>query len=95
MHFLQNFKYNEIVRGRLNKGNFRLKAMHQNASLERVQDVCDPMKIIDLVKGDLNAILSEKESKAKLHEYLLALLNVNMTLKLSMMNILIIRNHWV
>ena len=69
--------------------------MHQNASLEILQDVCDPMKIIDLVKGDLNAILSEKESKAKLQEYLVTLLNVNMTLKLSMMNILIIRNRWV
>ena len=33
MHYLQKFKYNEIIRGRLNKGNFRLKSMHQNASL--------------------------------------------------------------
>ena len=69
--------------------------MHQNASLEMLQDVCDPMKTIDLVKGDLNAILSEKESKAKLQEYFWKLFNVNMTLKLSMMNILIIRNRWV
>ena len=73
MHYLQNYKYNEILRGRLNKGNFRLKAMHQNASLgdsdvEMPQDVCDPMKIIDLVKGDLNAILSEKDSETKLQE---------------------------
>ena len=47
--------------------------MHQNASLgdsdvEMPQDVCDPMKIIDLVKGDLNAILSEKDSETKLQE---------------------------
>ena len=28
MHYLQNFKYSEILRGRLNKGVFKLKAMH-------------------------------------------------------------------
>ena len=96
MHYLQNYKYNEILRGRLNKGNFRLKAMHQNASLgdsdvEMPQDVCDPMKIIDLVKGVLNAILSEKDSETKLQENHWTLLNV----KLRMMNLSIIRNHWL
>ena len=63
--------------------------------MEMPQDVCDPMKIIDLFKGDLNAISSEKESEAKLQEYLWTLSNVNMTLKLSMMNLLIIRNRWL
>ena len=67
MHYLQNFKYNEIIRGRLNKGNFRLKAIHQNASLEpddveMPKDVCDPMKVIDLVKGNITALLMEENS---------------------------------
>ena len=56
MDYLQIRKYNEIIRGRLNKGNFRLKSLHQNASLEpndveMPKDVCDSIKIIDLVKN--------------------------------------------
>ena len=71
MHYLQKFKYNEIIRGRLNKGNFRLKSMHQNASLspedvDMPNDVCDPLKIIDLVKGDINALSLEESSEPEL-----------------------------
>ena len=71
MNYLQNFKYNEIIRGRLNKGNFRLKSMHQNASLEpddveMPKEVCDPMKIIDLVRGDLSALLTEEVSEPEM-----------------------------
>ena len=43
----------------LNKGVFKLKSMHQNASLDPEDvgmptNVCEPLKIIDLVKGDLS-----------------------------------------
>ena len=66
MHYLQNFKYNEIIRGILNKGNFRLKPIHQNASLdpedvEMLKEVCDPLKIIELVNGDIYALLLEED----------------------------------
>ena len=71
MNYLQNFKYNEILRGRLNKGVFKLKPMHQNASLdpedvEMPTNVCDPLKIIDLVKGDISAISRERDSEPEL-----------------------------
>ena len=64
MHYLQSFKHNEIIRGRLNKGSFRLKSLHQNAALdpedaEMPQDVCEPEKIIELVKGNVHSVISE------------------------------------
>ena len=61
MHHLQTFKYNEIIRGRLNKGTFILKSLHVNAVLDAEDtkmptDVCEPDKIIELVKGNLQSI---------------------------------------
>ena len=62
MYCLKHFKYNEIIRGRINKGKVSLKSMPQNALLEPEdveipQEVCDQLKIIELVKGDINALL--------------------------------------
>ena len=45
--------------------------MHQNASLnpedvKMPQNVCDPLKIIDLVKGNLSAILQDIDPEPQL-----------------------------
>ena len=58
MHYLQNFKRNEIIRGRLEVGTFRLKSIHKDAILdpdivEMPRDICKPEEIISLEKGKL------------------------------------------
>ena len=72
MHYLQTFKVNESIRGGLNKSTFRLKSQYQNIALhpdelEMPNDICTPENIIDLVKGNMDSLISDKVMMRKYH----------------------------
>ena len=69
LHFLQRYKYNEILRGRLQVGDFRLKDIHLDEVLdpeevEMPKSLCTPEQIVELVRrGDLNVSYGKEEDE--------------------------------
>ena len=57
LYFLQRYKYNEILRGRLRVGDFQLKEIHHLDQVLEPSDVtmptpvCTPEQIVDLIKA--------------------------------------------
>ena len=65
LYFLQRYKYNEILRGRLQVGDFQMKEIHLDQALEPSEvnmpnSVCTPEQIVDLIKaGNLEVPFGE------------------------------------
>jgi hypothetical protein len=56
LHHLQRYKFNEIIRGRLQVGSFKLKNFHMDQILDPLnyvmpQDICEPENIIEFIKN--------------------------------------------
>jgi hypothetical protein len=56
LHHLQRYKFNEVIRGRLQVGSFKLKSIHMDHILDpenyvMPQDICEPDNIIEFIKN--------------------------------------------